>query len=169
MKLWIPLGWSFSSTMVEYVRCMTYTSICIHLWWRGVITISHIGPSVTNNFLFMIFALQLMSNFQHPCKMKWKINIRTVTLCLMKNSVNSCPPWRRNIIENELRLKSKNLQLLRQRRPIMIVMHQQRWFSRVSQGLMSYRSEHKHKGYQSYFMLCKKSGMPERKYKSHSS
>ena len=118
--------------------CNTYSSIYLYLRFRGMSMIRHIGPSVTNNYLSMKFGLQLIIYLQHPCRMRWKMKIRTISTCPMNNGVTFCSPWRKNIIDSNLCLKSKYFWPLRQLQKIMIAMHLQRDRSRISQVLASY-------------------------------
>ena len=129
--------------MSAYMRWMTYPSMYLHLWWRGVSKIRQIGLSVTNNFLIMIFALLLSTYSQHPCRMKWVIKIRTITPFTTNIGVTSCPPCRWNIIKSKPRLKSKYLWSLSQRHPILIAMHIQSCQARRRQVLVSYRTTSK--------------------------
>ena len=51
-----------------------------------------IGPFVTNNDLIIRLALQLGTNFLHPCRMNWMTKLRNIFLCCMNNGVTLCPP-----------------------------------------------------------------------------
>ena len=118
-----PFRVEISSTMSASVRCMTYPSTYFHIWWRAMSTIRKIGPSVTNNYLRMRFVLQLRTDFQHPCRMKWNTKINIIAPCPTNNSVILCKPQRKNITEREMWLKSKDLRPLRQRQQILIVIN----------------------------------------------
>ena len=87
----------------------------------------------------MIFMLQLSTYFRYPCRMKWNINIRTVSSCPTNNGATFCPQWRRNITESELWIKSKALRPLRKRRKILAVMHLQRCRAIRRQLLVSHQ------------------------------
>ena len=158
------------------VRCMTYRSTYLHLLQRARSTMSHIGPSMTENDLIMKFTLQQGMYFQHPCRVNWTKKIRIIAPCPTKNDVNFCPPLRQKLTESELWIKPKDLRPLRQLRPRMVAIHLQRLQVRIKQWMVSYqpeiirvRNSPKNKGSQRYCMLCKKAGIPERKYKMHSS
>ena len=96
-----------------------------------------IGPSVPKNFLRMIFMFQLRTYFQHPCGIKRKTNIRTISPFPANNGVTLYPPWRWKITESNIRLKSKYLRPLRQCRPILILIHLQRCLSRRGKVMLS--------------------------------
>ena len=101
-------------------------------------TIKNIRTSVTNNSLSMIFLLQLSTDFQNIFRIKWKINIITITPCLRNDDVTSCPTWRQKISEIYLRFKSKYLWPLRQHRPIVTAIHLQMCRIRINKALVSY-------------------------------
>ena len=105
----------------------------------GRSTMRQTGPLVTNNSISMIFALQLRMDFQHRCRIKWNINIGTITSFSKKNDVTSCPIWRQKIIESELQIKSKYLITLRQHRKILTVIYMQRLHTIRRQILVYYQ------------------------------
>ena len=61
---------------------------------KGGGNMSNIGPSTKNNYMSMIFAFQLGTDFLHSCRMNYMRKFETIITYLMKNGVNLCPPWR---------------------------------------------------------------------------
>ena len=97
-----------------------------------------IGPSVTNNSLRIKFALKLGKDFQYPYRMNFTTKIIIIYPCLTNNVVVFCKPWRQNIIESDMWIKSKYLQTLSQLQPILISIHLQSCRVRIGQGMVSY-------------------------------
>ena len=84
--------------------------------------INNIGSSARNNYLRMIFTLQLSTSFQNPYRMKWRTKIRIIDTFPIGNGVNSCTPWRIKRIKSELWIKSKDLRHLSQKQPTLTAM-----------------------------------------------
>ena len=136
----------------------------------------HIGPLATNNSLRMIFTLQQEIDFQHTWKINCKKKISIIDPFPTKNGATFCLPWRQKITWSELRLISKYLWPLRQRRPIFIAIYLQGCHIKISQGLVSYqtasirvRKSPVIKVPSFYCVLYNKGGIPDHKDRLHCS
>ena len=126
--------------MSTSLRCKISPSDYLHLWWRVWSTLRHIGPSTTNIYLRMKFALQRWSDFIHPGRMKLMEKFSTIFPWLVNTCVTLWPPWRLKVTVRELQIKSIILRLLRKRKTILRAMHLQGCHIRRRQGLVSYQS-----------------------------
>ena len=67
----------------------------------------------------MIFALPLRTDSVHPCRMNWRIKLRTFIPHLMKNGVIFCPPCKLKITRKKSAALIKRIMNLRQNWSIM--------------------------------------------------
>ena len=88
----------------------------------------------------MRFVLQLRTGFKHPFRMKFNTKISNIHTCPTKSCVTFYPTWRQKITEIKMKLKSKDFPHLRQRQPIMIVIHLKRFCARIWLVLVSYHA-----------------------------
>ena len=69
--------------------------------------IRKIGTSTTKSSMNMKFVLQLKTDSMHPFRINWMVKASTIVPYPTKNGVAFYPPWRLNITEKELRLRSR--------------------------------------------------------------
>ena len=62
-----------------------------------------IGPSTAKNYLNILFALQLGTDFLHSRRMNWMTEVITIVLYRTKNDVTVCILWRLKIKVKDLR------------------------------------------------------------------
>ena len=133
-----------------------------------------IGPSLSKNSLSIRF---MFHRDVLPISIEYELDekVTTITPCLYKNYETFCPPWRINITKYYLRLKSKDFQPLRQRKPLLTEAHAQQCHVRRLKNVLLPDHKQQDKNIpkssdaQCYCELCKHSGVPKHKYKLHSS
>ena len=123
MIFWYLSGSAYSITISAYARYKTWPSTNLHLWISSSSDISQIGTSATKNYMGMKFSFPLRTDSLRPCRMNWRIKLRTIVPWPMNNDVAFYPPWRFNITVNDILLRSRCLQPLRRRRLILEVTH----------------------------------------------
>ena len=100
--LWSLSGSESSSTLRESAICTTSPSTHIHFIWRAGSTMSNIGLSATNNYISMIFSLQLGTDLLHLIGMNWITRSRTIVMYPTQNGVTLFLPRRLKMTGKEM-------------------------------------------------------------------
>ena len=113
--------------------------------------------------------------YQHPFRMKWMKNMRTIIPCPTKNSVTLYPPWRINNAGTGILTKSRGLSARRLSKTILIATQYQQGScnKKASTCVLPFHKQNKsntpkYGGIQRYWVMFKKAVIPEHKYIFHS-